>query len=82
MSCGLPPYIKDAFLEIENDTVTYHCREGHIANQTMNTAHCINGQWTHLSLGCISISFLIFIFFFHFGFLRKFLPAVHLVIMF
>ncbi|XP_052710782.1 uncharacterized protein LOC128185149 [Crassostrea angulata] len=53
-SCGLPPYIKDAFLEIENDTVTYHCREGHIANQTMNTAHCINGQWTQLSLGCIN----------------------------
>lgn len=53
-SCGLPPYIMDAFVEIENDTVNYHCRDGYTANQSMNTAHCINGQWTQLSLGCIS----------------------------
>ena len=43
-----------AYVEIVNTTtVTYHCREGFVANQSSNTRHCLSGQWESLPLGCI-----------------------------
>lgn len=32
MFCGFLFYIKDVFLEIENDIVIYYCCEGYIVN--------------------------------------------------
>ena len=53
-SCGVPPTVVNAYVEIVNiSTVTYHCREGFVANQSSNTRHCLSGQWEALSLGCI-----------------------------
>ena len=44
----------NAYVEIVNiSTVTYHCREGFVANQSSNARHCFSGQWESLSLGCI-----------------------------
>ena len=43
----------NAYVEIVNTTtVTYHCREGFVANQSSNTRHCLSGQWESLTLGC------------------------------
>ncbi|XP_078319237.1 sushi, von Willebrand factor type A, EGF and pentraxin domain-containing protein 1-like [Crassostrea virginica] len=53
-SCGVPPTVVNAYVEIVNiSTVTYHCREGFVANQSSNARHCFSGQWESLSLGCI-----------------------------